>query len=269
MHSCLILGSGRSGTSLLGGILHQSGYYMGERLYQPNESNPKGFFENKEINGINEAILSPYGGSPFSRTGSAAAEKHSPENPGRNQHWLLSIPPSTTVTLPDPSLAERITAALSREPFAFKDPRFSYTLPVWKEHLPEGARLLCVFRHPSVTVDSILKECGRREYLRDMSIDHRGAFGLWFNVYSHVLKHFEADRGPFLFVHYEQILDRSALVKLAGVLEAGLDKDFPDRGLNRSRAAFAVPDRVKVLYNTLCRLAEYEPSAPEGETGKA
>ena len=30
MRNCLILGSGRSGTSMIGGILHQAGYFVGD-----------------------------------------------------------------------------------------------------------------------------------------------------------------------------------------------------------------------------------------------
>ena len=48
--NCLILGSGRSGTSMIAGILHKAGYFMGDNLYPPRSANPKGFFENWEIN---------------------------------------------------------------------------------------------------------------------------------------------------------------------------------------------------------------------------
>ena len=58
MRNIIILGSGRSGTSMLAGCLSTSGYFMGDNLYKKRESNPKGFFENKEINTINEDILS-------------------------------------------------------------------------------------------------------------------------------------------------------------------------------------------------------------------
>lgn len=58
--NCLILGSGRSGTSMLAGILHQAGYFMGDKLHKPELSNPKGFFEWMTINQINEQILAAY-----------------------------------------------------------------------------------------------------------------------------------------------------------------------------------------------------------------
>jgi len=57
MHNVIILGSGRSGTSMVAGTLAKAGYFMGDHLYPGRESNPKGFFEDPEINGINEALL--------------------------------------------------------------------------------------------------------------------------------------------------------------------------------------------------------------------
>jgi len=44
MKNCIILGSGRSGTSMVAGTLAKSGYFMGDNLYPARESNPKGFF---------------------------------------------------------------------------------------------------------------------------------------------------------------------------------------------------------------------------------
>ena len=49
----LILGSGRSGTSMLAGTLSAAGYYIGDCLIEANEANPKGFFEDYEVNAIN------------------------------------------------------------------------------------------------------------------------------------------------------------------------------------------------------------------------
>src|SRR5262249_21790216 len=57
--NCLILGSGRSGTSMLAGMLRLAGYYMGEHLVPADPSNPKGYFEDDEVNAINEELLSP------------------------------------------------------------------------------------------------------------------------------------------------------------------------------------------------------------------
>lgn len=58
-HSCsvLVLGSHRSGTSVLTRALASLGVNLGEDLYGPRYDNPKGFFEDKIANQLDEKIL--------------------------------------------------------------------------------------------------------------------------------------------------------------------------------------------------------------------
>ncbi len=145
MHNILILGSGRSGTSMVAGTLAKAHYYMGSRFVPPRDSNPKGFFEDHEINDINEAILK-------------RVVPHRPRYIGRilfrkrlgyMQKWLARVP--LHANIPSwPGIEQRIRRAVQSEPFCFKDPRFSYTLPVWRPFL-RHTRFICVFRHPAST----------------------------------------------------------------------------------------------------------------------
>ena len=57
MKNCLILGSGRSGTSMLAGTLYREGLYIGDRVMPPTPGNPKGYFESFDIQDLNEDIL--------------------------------------------------------------------------------------------------------------------------------------------------------------------------------------------------------------------
>ena len=50
--NCIVLGSARSGTSMVMGVISKSRFFMGDYVYPPNEGNVKGIFEDKEINGI-------------------------------------------------------------------------------------------------------------------------------------------------------------------------------------------------------------------------
>lgn len=270
MKNCLILGSGRSGTSMLGGILHQAGYFMGDKLYRPRESNPRGFFEWKEINGINEDILSFYGGGFTGAIKKKVLKKHSIKSPGKNQRWLLSLPPHVPVTYCDTNLEKRIKTVIQREPFCYKDPRFSYTLPVWRRFLGPGTVFICIFRDPGVTVESILKECGSREYLADLSMNAKSAYSVWRNVYSRILSYGVNTNGGsvrahardcFFFLHYNQVYDGTALPALANVLGVELHHDFVDKELNRTiaRDSRPVPADVRKIYGRLCAAADYTP----------
>lgn len=53
----IILGSARNGTSMVAGTLFGKGYYMGSDLYAGTISNPKGFFESWDIQGLSEHLL--------------------------------------------------------------------------------------------------------------------------------------------------------------------------------------------------------------------
>src|SRR5262249_26774035 len=186
--SCLILGSGRSGTSLLAGILHGAGYFMGENLVPADEGNPMGYFEDDEINAINEELLTPV--TPAL------------DSPTYGWRWLATVPVGTDLAC-SPEVSERMRTQTSLKPFCFKDPRFCYTLPVWRPFLADAV-FLCVFRDPARTVTSILKECRTAAYLEGLPMDYAGAIEVWTLMYRHVL---EIHRlvGEWLFFHYDQL----------------------------------------------------------------
>src|SRR5271157_6074149 len=123
--NCIILGSGRSGTSLAAGILAKAGYFMGCSIWPANEGNPKGQFEDEEINGINEHLLAQV--LPERSKWAWWGTKDPARRLGNLQRWLAALPVTVSIPCP-PRLAGRIEAATARAPFCFKDPRFCYTL---------------------------------------------------------------------------------------------------------------------------------------------
>jgi hypothetical protein len=53
----LILGAGRSGTSLTALLLARAGYHVCTRSNSPDDGNPFGYFEDLDVIAANEAIL--------------------------------------------------------------------------------------------------------------------------------------------------------------------------------------------------------------------
>ena len=275
----MIFGCGRSGTSMIGGILHDAGYFMGLQLYPPTISNPKGYFENDLINGINERILSYYDHSNlgffrklikcslintskwYSRT-PRVFKKYLETNihcPGYNQRWLSSIPVEVLIECMDSTDENKIKLAIQRKPFAYKDPRFSYTLPVWKKFLSDDVVLICIFRDPCVTVKSIIKECSTANYLRNFQINESNAYEVWDNIYSHIIDKHLIYYKQIIFCHYEQIYSGSALKILSKALNIDLKQNFVEMRLNRTRSNGTPPKRSQTLYSELCNLANYNP----------
>jgi len=260
MKNCLIIGSGRSGTSstsMLGGILRDAGYYMGENLYGAHPSNPKGFFECSEINDLNEDILNYYNRYRLPHILYKLFRVPQTKK-GKRQQWLLSLTPDRSVDYSNSQIERRIQSALAKQPFCYKDPRFSYTLPVWKKYISPQTRFICVFRSPHITINSILKECANRRYLRNLYIDTEYATNVYCNIYSHILTKNKEIMEKIFFVHYEQILDGSALAKLSDFLSVELNSQFVDSKLRRTLPLAKISDKTEQLYSRLCDLARYK-----------
>ncbi|MBL8841161.1 MAG: glycosyltransferase [Planctomycetes bacterium] len=238
MFNVLILGSGRSGTSMVAGSLKAAGYFMGDRLYPARDSNPRGFFEDPEVNGVNEALLA----------------RHVPaeQRLGPNQLWLAQLERSVPmqVTRPD---AQRMGALLARAPWCFKDPRFSYTLPAWRPWIG-AAKFVCVFRDPAITAASIVKECRSADYLRGVAVDPPRALAIWRAHYRQILAD-HRHQGDWLFLHYDQVVAGDGLERLGEFLGAPVDRSFPTGELSRSRAAAPADGEAQRMYAELCELA--------------
>lgn len=229
---------------MVAGLFRSAGYFQGANLHPPRESNPRGFFEDAEVNNINEALLTPL--LPERRFDSGV--EYLTDSPVQGQRWLARIPPAASVESTVAS-SDRIDAVLSRRPFCLKDPRFCYTLHLWRRHSPE-ARMICVFRRPQIVVASILKEIAAMPYLADFALSVRAAFDVWRLMYTHVLDR-HAVTGEWLFVEYEDLFQTAALDRLADFSAAQVDRAFPDRGLDRSAAIKAADPIAEALFAEL------------------
>jgi hypothetical protein len=238
------------------GTLSQAGYFMGEQLWPAQAGNPRGFFEDREVNAINEDILAPvtpakpkWPAVPWAPLRVLGAHR-----PGKGQRWLADVPVKREIPATS-AIESRIRCLTAREPYCFKDPRFSYTLPVWRPFL-KSTGFVCVFRYPAVTAHSILTECERADHLKGLNMSFRRALRVWELMYSHILQKHASD-GEWLFLHYDQILRGDGLDRLHRFLGVVVDCSFPDSALRRSSGDGEVPAKVRWQYQQLCELAGY------------
>lgn len=249
MQNCLVMGSGRSGTSLVSGILNRAGYYMGDNLMPATRANPKGFFESFDIEQINEDIL-----RKSAQPTPSFLEPHPGTALAQGQLWLARVGRATPIESDD-GIDRRIKREVSSEPFCFKDPRFSYTLPVWRPHLPENTMFLCVFRHPGATSQSILTQIGGSPLLNHLKFTLEDTLQIWEAMYSHILE-IHRDEGNWLFLHYNQLFDSAVLDRIHEFTGAAVDESFPETKFSRSRPLQEeLPERIENMYRTLCALA--------------
>ena len=237
----IVVGCGRSGTSMVAGLLASAGYFMGPNLHPPREANPTGFFEGEVVKDVNEALLDPLVG-PDGRT-------------QLGSRWLETIPQSVSVPKAEGANARTIRRLVAHRPFAFKDPRFCYTLSAWRPFLPSGTAFVCVFREPGRTVTSLLRERNEAPWLRDVHLDAVGAEGLWNTMYRRVLdEHLLV--GRWLFLHYDQVLAGPGVSRLSRHVGTRLSSLILRADLKRSTDR-QTHESLRVTYAELCALAEH------------
>jgi hypothetical protein len=238
---------------MVAGLLASSGYFMGNKLdaYR-GETNPKGFFEDPDINALNERILDPV---VPRRPREPVGRLLYPRRSVNWSYWLTCVAPDTAIPPPAGGLEEWIRSYTDTRPFCFKDPRFSYTLSAWRREAP-NARFICVFREPNRTAQSMVKEAGQAEYLRYFKFEYADALRVWQAMYLRILNE-HARTGEWLFVHYDQVLDGQVFEALEQFTGAQVDRTFPEASLARSESVGAVGDDVKATYETLCELAHF------------
>lgn len=242
---CVVLGCGRSGTSLLAGTLAAAGYDLGSGLLRADAANPKGYFEARAVNDLNEALLAPV-------VDAAPPPPHAARALHAGERWLAVLPPDVAVP-PQPGLAALMAEALktpSGAPLARKDPRFTWTLPAWPEPLASAVRVVVV-RHPLAATRSILAMTDQGTL--GLTID--GALAHWSAVYRRVLQLSGTDGKRWVFVSWAQLLDGSAMARLSDALGLpAVASSFADSGLERTSSAGAVPGDVAALHDQLVAL---------------
>jgi hypothetical protein len=146
---------------------------------------------------------------------------------------------------------------VTHEPFCYKDPRFSYTLPVWRPFL-HNTVFVCIFRDPMATAASIVKECASMPYMAGLAMTLEIAAEVWTVMYEHILRR-HAAQGEWLFLHYEQVLTGDGLDALERCLQCRVDRDFPEKRLRRSQANQPAPENAQRTYDELCQRAGFRP----------
>lgn len=244
----VVVGSGRSGTSLVAGLISTAGHHMGRHLVNANDANPRGFFEDYRTILVNEQLLAPYTREvPQPRY--TRSQIHS-RPLGELERWLAVLWPETTVPLP-PELEPKLRATITDTPWCRKDPRFCYTLPAWEPVIDDAVRV-CVFREPSRTANSMVSVAARQH----VELSYDGAVEVWTASYLQVLRS-HRQRGDWVFLHYDQVLDGTGIGRLEQAIGAQLDASFVETELRRASPDGQWPAAVGEVYDELCELAGY------------
>ena len=144
----LIVGMHRSGTSLLGNLLHAAGVALPGPLIAGDKHNPEGYFERADITDLQEQLL-------------IDLDRWWPSAQG-----MLPLPEGWLHRPETQAAAQLLNLCLTNEsqrqhgPWAIKDPRSSLLLPLWQQVCQELAiplRLVLAVRNPAEVVISLCR----------------------------------------------------------------------------------------------------------------
>jgi hypothetical protein len=200
----VVLGSGRSGTSLLMQALAALGMRVSGELIQARRDNPEGFFEDARIVRIQADLLRALDAWPYHPL------------PG---DWLSR--PETAAA------AEALRAVLGEHVarpgiWGFKDPRTASFLPLWQRLFTQAGitpKYILALREPAKVIQSFMQAYGTP---RDM------AEAVWLRRTCDALWHTRADCH---IVHYEDWFSRPRAVAEGLARHTGLTATDLDRVL--------------------------------------
>ncbi|MGF1523657.1 MAG: hypothetical protein ACFBSF_15175 [Leptolyngbyaceae cyanobacterium] len=239
MKNVIILGSVRSGTSMLTATFRETEAYFGEDIMSPTVSNPYGYYECHKINRLNNQIIRKiiYRKAQFPLD---RISRYFRPRIYRDKRCLMLAAPRH---VPDISLSNKLINEMrsitSHSPLCLKDPRFSVTLPFWQPFLPQNTCFLVAFRAPFRTVDSMLRNA-REIYDPPLPLDESWGLRLWYRNYRRLLYQFSNPENWF-FVHDELMFSGEALPVLEKFVETDLNYDQINPLIRRSQSEAVQP----------------------------
>jgi Sulfotransferase family len=222
----IICGSGRSGTSAVARLIHEAGISVGNDLIEADEFNAEGYFEERLVVMMNDALMNDVGLNTWFSAASRAQILDAAHARG--------------------DMMREIFAAATP---AWKDPRFSWTLEPWLELMTERPRVIVCLRSPDEVVASTMRYYGLVGDEPTRAVEHS-----WRAEYERLLEIIEEYRLDAMTIEYGALNadPETAIVPLERFVGRKLDAGFVRRDLRHHRGG--VPDHLRDIYERVAKL---------------
>ena len=216
----IITGSGRSGTSAVARMVHEAGLAVGHDLIEADESNAEGYFEERGLVVVNDAILNDVGLNEWF----AEASRETILDAARARGDAMR------------ELIETVTPA-------WKDPRLCWTLEAWMELLPERPRVIVCLRSASEVAASTLRYYGQAGEEAVRHVEHR-----WLSEYGRLLEIIDAYELDAISVEFAALNEdpERAVEPLSRFVDRLLDPSLVRRDLRLHAAD--MPAHMREMY---------------------
>ena len=222
----IVTGAGRSGTSAVARVLHESGVRMGRQMAAATEANREGFYEDLDVVALNERLLADLAMS----------------DPWRAERWATRA----EVLAAARPYRNEMAALAAQDIDGWKDPRFAITLEAWLPLLPSAPKIIVCLRSPQAYADSVTRIYGL--------VKPERAMREWSRHYRRLLAVLREHKLVATCVEYDALIEQPAAVVegLSRFVERPLDARYVEAALRRQRAR--VPEQYRALYERVARL---------------
>jgi hypothetical protein len=216
----IVAGMHRSGTSLLGGLLHTSGISMGSAFRNALPENAKGFFEDEAFKDLNDRMLGHSG---------YRVKEWSPAFAG------LAFNPTDRLDAAK-LIGQRIG---SHENWGWKDPRSCLTLPFWIDTLAElgllsDTRFIVARRQRQAVIASLQARGNFQDAEPAAEVIEMYERNLFVALAA-------VDRDSWMEIWYDDLLCGGDVARLTEFCGTAIDRDFIDASLNHWSATDTHP----------------------------
>lgn len=193
----IVLGMHRSGTSLVAGLLHRLGVFMGSDF--PTDDSPWCHYEDPLFVSLNQQLLSSAGGS------------------WRNPPALESLWRSSHAY--NEQIQRLIRDRSTHDHWGWKDPRTCLTIPIWHHHttLWSPPKYVMVWRERNHIIASLLQ---RAKVKGDTDKPEAHWVQLTGFYWGRVINFLNVHHPPYHAIWYEQLLDPTTAERVATDLAA-------------------------------------------------